>query len=70
MGQTKTTTRQLNNLLWSIQITKRNEISMYKTIVEGIRLYGGGGADLWEVNKRKFRIQNESNVNGVLETML
>ena len=43
MGQAKTSTKQLNELLWSARITKHNNIRKYDTI-------DLCEAELWEVN--------------------
>lgn len=49
IGQGRRAIRQLNSLLWSDNITKKNKTAIYKTIVESISTYG---SETWELKKR------------------
>ena len=40
---------QLNSVLWSKEISKKNKTTIYKTIVESIVTYG---SEVWEVSKK------------------
>lgn len=50
LGQTRTSIRQLNSLLWNRHITKTTKKRIYESIVQSIMTYG---AENWVINKKK-----------------
>ena len=49
----------LNSVLWDKQITRKNKLLIYNSIVKSTVTYG---ADTW-----KFRIKTHVGVNGIFE---